>query len=289
MKKWIKIEEAINNFLEKIAISLGQKSKNLTPKKIKNSFSSSKEIVNNRKALLGQKLIDARQKAIEHGISAKSKLDSAKVKAAQAAQKVKETDPRKVNWKKSLLALLAFILPPFIKLKKWYLNLSSGQIAGVVTIATVSTIASLNIYIQSNKIAEDQAKNAELVEQVENATAISRRPAYFKGQEKQFRIENVILPAYVQGQQEFRKLVIEFTLESSNRYILAYLTHRDNRHLIHDTLNSQIEPISISFPLEREGKIIVKEKIKKEINALLKKLEIKGEINEVHIHSMIAG
>jgi flagellar basal body-associated protein FliL len=45
----------------------------------------------------------------------------------------------------------------------------------------------------------------------------------------------------------------------------------------------------VSFPLENEGKIIVKEKIRKEINQMLHKRKIKGQITDVYIHSIIGG
>ena len=39
---------------------------------------------------------------------------------------------------------------------------------------------------------------------------------------KQFKVSNVVLPAYVKSNGAVRKLVIDFTFESSNKYIKEY-------------------------------------------------------------------
>lgn len=263
------------------------KAKDITPKKIKQNFQNSKELLTTRRGELKKKLHEGKDKAIHKAIEAKGKIDKAKLKSLETIQKARQTDVKKIKLGHVLAAISAFLAPPLVKLKSWYLNLKPTQVASFVTLSTVATLASVNIYVQSNKIAEESRSPAsELVEEVERATAISRRPAYFKIKEKQFKVSNVVLPAYIKKNGAIRKLVIDFTFESSNKYIKSFLW--DNPYYVHDVLNSTIEPISIDFPLQEEGKTIVKEKIQKEMNNLLKKLKIKGEIKNVYIHSMIA-
>jgi hypothetical protein len=288
LNKWLKIEELINSFISNIGNLLSGKAKSLTPTKIKNKYQKSKELLTSRRGELKEKLLRSKDKALTKVISTKKHLDEAKVKTIDVVHKAKETDIKSIKWTRVVAALGAVLAVPLLKLKVWYLNLKPLQIASFVTFSTVATLASVNIYVQSNKIAEEsRAPASEAAEVVDNATAISRRPAYFKRTEKQFKVSNVVLPAYVKTNGAIRKLVIDFTFESSNKYIKAYLW--ENPHLIHDVLNSKIEPISIEFPLENEGKIIVKEKIQREMNDLLKRLKIKGKIKEIFIHSMIAG
>ena len=83
-------------------------------------------------------------------------------------------------------------------------------------------------------------------------------------------------------------LTFDFTVEGSNRYIAAYFSSRVNENLIKDKLNNSIEPIVPSFPLEEEGKRIIKLKIKEEINELVQKLKIKGYISKVYINNVLA-
>lgn len=290
MNKWLKIEELINALIARVVGLISGKAKSITPKKLKEKVDNSKELLTSRRGELKEKLNKGKEKALASAVKAKEKVDKAKIKTLETVQKAKEMDPKELKWAKISAAFIAFIAPPFLKLKTWYLNLQPTQIASFVTLSTVATLASVNIYVQSNKIAEESRSPAsEVVEEVDKATAISRRPAYFKRTEKQFKVTNVVLPAYVNSKGAVKKLVIDFTFESSNKYIKAFFWDPQNTHYIYDVLNSKMEPISVEFPLEDEGKSIIKEKIHKEMNLLLKKLKIKGEIKEVHIHSMIAG
>lgn len=288
MNKWLKIEELINGLIAKFMAIISGKAKDLTPQKIKKNLQNSKELLTTRRGDLKKKLSEGKDKALIKAIEAKGKLDKAKLKSIETIQKARETDIKKIRFAQIFAAIGAFLTPPLIKLKGWYINLKPTQIASFVTLSTVATLASVNIYVQSNKIAEESRSPAsELVEEVEKATAVSRRPAYFKVKEKQFKVSNVVLPAYIKKNGAIKKLVIDFTFESSNKYIKSFLW--ENPYYVHDVLNSTIEPISIDFPLQEEGKTIIKEKIQKEMNSLLKKLKIKGEIKNIYIHSMIAG
>ena len=80
---------------------------------------------------------------------------------------------------------------------------------------------------------------------------------------------------------------MDFTIVASNRYIKSYFWDNRNNHLILDRLNSRIRPMEILFPLESEGKIVIRDKVREEINILIKELGIDGEIEDVYIHNII--
>ncbi len=110
-----------------------------------------------------------------------------------------------------------------------------------------------------------------------------RRPEYFRKSEKQFKVTGIILP--IDLRRDHRKLVADLTFESSNKYIKAYFeTHP---YLIPDVLGRRIESVSINFPLEAEGKSILKEKIIEEVNLLLEELKIEGKIVNVYIDQLL--
>ena len=71
-------------------------------------------------------------------------------------------------------------------------------------------------------------------------------------------------------------------------YIAAFFSLRVNENLIKNQLNGSVEPIVPSFPLEEEGKRIIKLKLKEEINNLVKKLKIQGSISKVYIDNVLA-
>lgn len=288
MSKLNNIEKSINRFLETLRTSLFKKIGSLTPSKLKSSVEKTKNSLENGKAGISRGLKAQKEIGLKKVSAARQSLGKAKEKTAGAVAKAKSTKVKEIQWKKIFATLAAFMLPTIVKFQKWYLTLKPEAIAGFVAVSTVASLASLNIYVESNNIAEKSKDPAsELVEEVERGTAVSRRPAYFKKVEKQFKVSNVVLPFYVGPGESLKKLVIDFTFESSNKYIKEYLWQ--NPHLIHDTLNSQVEPLAVSFPLENEGKIIVKEKIRKEINQMLHKRKIKGQITDVYIHSIIGG
>ena len=289
MNRFQNIEDLINRLIMSLTFAMKKGIESLTPKKIKRTITKGKAISKKTKLEIKVKAEDLKSKSVSTLIESKQKVDHLKNKSLEVVDQARQTDIRSLSFQKIMIAIAAVLLPPLKKLKIWYSSLKPTTIATGVALATIGTLASVNIYVQSNKISEkaNRAPASELVEEVEKATEVSRRPAYFKKIEKQFQITNIILPAYLKSDGPLKKLVIDFTFESSNKYIKQYMWQ--NPHLIQDTLNSNLEPISINFPLETEGKIIVKDKIKSEMNALLKRLKIKGEIKNVYIHSMIGG
>lgn len=285
------LEDFINKLLTAFSLWFKEKVQLLTPSKVKKSINRGQELHHKKKTLFKDKVSRAKTKSLQTLIHSKDKVNHFKEKSLEVVDQARQTDIRSLSFKKTMLAIGALLAPVFIKFKTWYLTLKPVSIASFITVATVGTLASMEIYVQANKISKEAKRGpaSELAEEVQNATQPSRRPAYYKRAEKQFKVTNVTLPAVTKdistGGKKIRKLVIDFTFESSNKYIKQYLWSRP--YLIQDTLNSNIEPISIDFPLKTEGKVIVKEKIKKEMNALLKGLQIKGKIKNIYIASMI--
>ncbi len=287
--KFQNLEDLINKLLLSLSLWIKGKIISFTPSKVKKSLHQGQELSQKKKVQFKERVDLLKVKSLETIIHSKQKAEKIKERSLEVVDQARQTDIRSLSFKKILFAIGVFIAPTLKKWKLWYLSLRPSSIATFVSLATIGTLASVNIYVQSNKISEEakRAPASELVEQVDQATAVSRRPAYYKKIEKQFQITNIVLPAYLHSEGPMKKLVIDFTFESSNKYIKEYFWQ--NPHLIQDTLNSNIEPISINFPLQQEGKIIVKEKIKSEMNGLLKRLKIKGDIKNVYIHSMIGG
>lgn len=283
MKGWGKIEEKLNGLIESGLLLLQKVAGNLTPKGVKaylekkaNEEKVEKESVYKKKALELKDKVTTRALVIKEKTSAK--IDQAK-----------KVDVKKIKFKHVLAALTAFILPALTKFRLWYFSLQPKTLAIAIAGGTTITLASLNIYIQGKKITETDksSEQAELVAELERANAISRRPAHFRKEEKQFRIEGVFLPIYFTSTNSMKRLELDFTVQASNKYIRAYFNK--HHYLVRDALNTEINPISVDFPLKEEGKVVVKDKIKKELNILLKKIKIEGEIQEVYIHSIFGG
>ena len=94
-------------------------------------------------------------------------------------------------------------------------------------------------------------------------------------------------PVYLGKNNRLRNLDLDFTITSSNRYIREYLF--ENQYRIHDALSTAALPILPDFPVNKEeGKIIMRTKILEELENLRKTLGMKGKIEDVKIHSMLA-
>ncbi len=293
MKFWIKIEAFLNTIIEQILSALGRAISKITPNKIKKTIGSGQDQFiktrdNAKKSigLQGAKAITSAVIVKDKTLKTANKIQN---KSVEIIIKAKEVDYRRVEYGKLLLSILLIFSPIILKLKTWLINLSPKFILGSTFALTAVTLSSITIYKESQKISEKASDSSirEPASQVENATEVSKRKGYYKLDEKRFSINHVIMPVYIGNSTNLKTLSIDLTFISSNKYIKSYF--ENNRHLIKDKLNTTIEPLIPEFPLEVEGKLIIKEKIKYELNQLIQDLGIKGEIEEVHINSILAG
>ena len=112
------------------------------------------------------------------------------------------------------------------------------------------------------------------------------RPPYY-GKGRVLRISNLVIPIYMDSVNSYRKVELDLSVVTGNKYIREYLDA--NSHLVLSVLSSNIEPIDAEFLLDKEGKRVMADKIKRELTKLLKSLRIKGVIEGVYIHYMFAG
>ncbi len=285
MKKWEKIEGRINKRLESTFSSCSQILKSATPEKLReiskqagHSISSSKDKISQAPATLSEKVSNLKSSATNQVSTIRANLNK------------NLAEGKKGKWSKfgvaaSLIAICEWAIMPFYKkLTLFFTNVSPGALASSIILVTVGTITGIGVYNSSNKIAQE----AGIVDRV--PASIERpkesRPRYYKRNERELLVSNVIVPSYIEGKSALRKLQIDFTIISSNRYIREYFY--DNSYLLEDVLNSKVEPIIPGFPLSDEGKLILKEKIKAELNQLILKMKIKGKIDQIYISSILA-
>lgn len=286
LEKWQKIEEIINRLIEQIFALFQVIIQKCTPAKVKSQVLRSREA------------IELKKKKV------KSTLKNSKIKPKELAnrflfwlmdfiQKIKlissnfQTKFKSIKRSEILMLIGAFFAPLLYKSKGWLASLRPEQIVVSIVGTAVFGLTTLGIVTSTSKIAEKQTAAREPASKVEEATVRSTRPVYYKLDEKRFKVMNVQVPIYVGGSNDLRKVTVDFTFISSNQYIKEYLYH--NEYLIQDRLNTMVEPILPEFFLEEEGKRVLKEKIKIELNLLLKDIEVKGTIEEVHIDSFLAG
>lgn len=287
MKIWVKIEKLINDLLMSFFSLLNSFIKKLTPSKIKKTLSQSSEIIDKSKKDFKSNIAEAKVKAAKKVLTSK---DTALKKIEKTKGKVQ--DVKSYNWKaltfqKVIIAILAFFSPLTNKIKIWYLSLKPATMAGIIITGAATGLTGVTIYTQTQEIIDKtQGRQpaslpAELLEK-------SKRGRLHLIDERSLRLSNVKMPVYVESRKHLNTLLMEFTIVSSNRYIKEYFYEIENETLLRDKLSTKVHPFTSDFSLEKEGKDIIRKKIKEEANALIKELQIKGEVQEVYIHSLLA-
>lgn len=112
------------------------------------------------------------------------------------------------------------------------------------------------------------------------------RPVYYRLSERTYQFQNVDFQLFEEDLKRNHQVYIDFTVISSNRNIILFL--KDNEMMVRDRLSTNVEPILPRLPVEEEGKRIIKDKIRDEINELLKEKEIEGKVIEVYLDFSLA-
>lgn len=284
LKKIIALEEKINQLLRGAAKKTSSAIKVPRPK----ATAIIKGKINSQVNSLQSKVKNIKE------ISTK-KIETTKAQVKSGVQQAKSTNWKEVKPKHVALFVGTVISPWWKKIMVFFVNLKPITIVSTVALTSLGALGGLSIYKQAGKMAEKDrtpaAVKAEKKQQeFQKMIQAGKRPEYLRRKEKQFQVYNVVLPAYFGGDKNrLNKVILDFTIESSNKYIREYFFTGKRDHVIHDVLNTKVEPISVDFPLENEGKIIIKDKIKEELNKKIKDLGIKGEIREIYIHSLMGG
>lgn len=115
---------------------------------------------------------------------------------------------------------------------------------------------------------------------------LGARPQYFRQIERMIKIEDINLQLFLEDTHRNRQVSIDFSALATNRNVVLYL--QDHLVELKDQITSNTEPIIPQLPLEEEGRMIIKEKLKIEINEFLKKNNIEGNILEIYIDYLMA-
>lgn len=290
MKAFAKLEEKINALLMKIGSIFVMLFKKSTPKNIKNKYSNNKTDFETKKKNF-KKYADAKKiQVIEKSKILKEKSIKLKTKAIEKSAKfsndAKNFKPKEVDWKKKLFIFTAIFLPILKKAQVWMLTLKPITVISGLSVTTVVGLTTISFYSQVEKISSkiDEGRTPDSVGKVEQKKV---RATYHKQTEKELKISGLNMPVYLGESKKLKSVVIDFTMVATNRYIPNFFATKP--YYLTDQMNSTIHPFIPEITLESEGKTIIKVKIKKELNILLKKLHIKGEIKDVYIHSLLAG
>jgi len=179
-------------------------------------------------------------------------------------------------------AVVAALSAPFVYLYQWATGLKPAHFVVLFVFTTASVFSLMGIVVQSQKmLATEQASRAPA-----SAEESYGRPAYHKLNERELSFNNVKIPVYVTGINELRALIIDFSVITSNRATKKWL--EKNEFQMRDHLIQTLEPVLPSFPMTDEGRTMVSDKLKSELNAFLALHEVEGEIKEARLVYILA-
>ncbi len=286
----------LNKIIILILDSVSQNISKATPKKIKSFLSSSRNRAYKNRNQIEKKLKESASKSKQWAANkvsqTKNKADAVKTKTQTSVNKAKAYDWKSLNLEKVIAILAAIIVPYFSKIKSYILTFKPTTIIGLTITSMAISLSGITIYNESKKI-EEKISEGTTREPAEYTDSMDRnawkRSKYRNFKHRVMSVSGVSMPIYIESRKGMQAVKIDFTFISSNRYISQYFKVPINEFKLRDKINKSVEPVIPSFPMEPEGKRIIKAKIKKEMNALLEELKIKGKIEEVFIDSILNG
>jgi hypothetical protein len=124
------------------------------------------------------------------------------------------------------------------------------------------------------------------IKEIKVKQVLASRPVYYRQIERMLPVTDINLQIFLENTNRNRQVWIDFTILASNRNVILYL--KDHEVEFKDHLSTNVEPVIPQLPVEEEGRLIIKDKMKMELNIFLEKNGIEGKVLEVYIDYLMA-
>lgn len=216
-------------------------------------------------------------KATLKSLDVKSKL----VASYNAALARTKTDGKTDSGKFS--ALKKILLAPVLVVSQWLQGLSAAQSLMLLGFTAASVLSVFSISFEGQRLLKQIESSRAPASAVEDEYA---RPEYYKKQTRHVQFTNLRLPVFVAEVNELRSVDIDFIATLSTREAKLWLERQEFQLRDHLILN--VEPLAAAFPLEEEGKEIIRQKLKAEVAQYLIDHKIKAEVIELKLTYILA-
>lgn len=286
MKIIIKIEELANKLLIKLGSLFVLLIDKITPDSVKKSINKSREKIQSQKKNLKDKALSSKDEILK-----KSQEVVAQAKALDIKGKVDKTKEKVIAETKDLNPQKLKVLGQKVLQKSATAANKIGTFVKPKTFAfyfaSITTITGLGIvgYNQFNNFLFEAGfrQPASVPELPTNV-----RPSYYKLEDRILYLNWIILPIIIEDTKSMKSVKMEVYLECSNRQTKLWLFER--QQAVGDYLHTNIEPVVPSFPLNPEGREIIRGTILREINKLLERSKsAEGKVDKVHIKDILGG
>jgi flagellar basal body-associated protein FliL len=151
------------------------------------------------------------------------------------------------------------------------------QLTIAFTAMLMITAGIFSIYDSSRDIY-----NSEFISRAPaSAQVYDEKPAYHMYQRKTAIVLKIQIPIFREDVKQVRNITVDFTVRTSTRFAKQYLEYHTQK--LKDYFYTTVEPVTASFPLEEEGKSVLKEKIHYELNNFLLEENVEGVVEEVNL------
>jgi flagellar basal body-associated protein FliL len=163
--------------------------------------------------------------------------------------------------------------------------MTAAQSALFTTLGIAAFFATASIFINGREIVISE-KSRAIASIPETQVPQNSLPQYYNIPSKSTPMNNISVPAYIKDIGDYRDIQMDISLTFTDQTTKNYF--EKHKYIFIDKLQMEFEPILPEFTLKAEGKKILDEKVKEEVNEILKKHGQSGTVEKVHFdHIMI--
>jgi hypothetical protein len=285
LDKFEKLEEFINKILGKVLASLFQSLIRLIPKSISTKYKAKKQ---NYKEWKIRKIEVSKKNAISGYGALKVKIDQFfnKINEIQNYPVKEKAIEKLLSFKNFLLTttpkqhvknIKNFVSPKLAKLMTKIKSINKKNAVIAFSLLFVMITGGLGVYLGANSIFKNEFPSRSIA----SVQEYDYRPDYKMYEQKTLKITNMKVPIFVESVEKINSVTVDFSLRTSTRFAKHYLIEYEYR--LKDYFFTTVEPVVSDFPMQTEGKEVLKEKIREELNNFLYENHVEGEIEEVNI------
>lgn len=187
---------------------------------------------------------------------------------------------------KNFSKLKVMLLAPFLIVSQWLHGLTAAQSILLLGFSAASLLAGINMVFSGQRMMKSLTDQGRAPASAINEELQYDRPQYYKKQIRHLEFTAFRIPVYVAEVNQLKTVDIDFNITLTNRQSRKHLSKKEFQLRDHLLLN--LEPSIASFPLQEEGKEILRVKLQEEIDSFMSDNEIPGKVEELKITYILA-
>lgn len=290
LKKFEQFEDKANESLEKLGNRIWLFLVSLIPQKLKDFYFEKKEKFINwfwttynkiKATLIMSKEWILKKKELLFSTIDKVQSFPIRTKANEGLDKFNQI-LLKTPLKNHAQSIQNYIHHVLDKFSKFIEKINNPQFYIACASLTMISFGTYGVYVSSQKIYLGEYNTREPA----SIQKYIQKPEYKKFPVRTVKVLNVKVPVFKKSVSAIKSVTVDFTVRTNTRFAKMYL--EEYEYKLKDYFFLTVEPVVSEFPLETEGKSILRDKILRELNQFLKENNVEGSVEEVKIVFIIA-